>query len=180
MRHLARTPRGSVAWFREQYQRGNFVSSYVTSSDMVADIFTKSISQPDVWNHARKKINSLGDLSELLEHVLQQRQVYSMHNPHVSCAFVAVSDSAVGDTPRPPAEQFVPPPTAAMDFGPHSVVAQGRSHAITTGRIRNFIRQVLEPQQFDPQAVIGPQFLEVASPVHQLCQKYDLCPLVDV
>ena len=180
MRHLSRTHRVSVAWLHEQYQRENFVFSYVTSSDMAADIFTKPISQPDVWSHARKKINVFGDLSELTQHVLHQRQVHSMHDSRVSCAFVAVSDSTVGDTPRFLAESFIHPRAPAMNCGPHPVVTQGRTHTSTLGRIYNIVRQVLEPQQVDPQAVTVPQFSEVASSAQQLCQKYDLYPLVDL
>ena len=139
MRHLSRTHRVSVAWPHEQYQRENFVFSYVTSSDMAADIFTESISQPDVWSHARKKINVLGDLSELTEHVLHQRQVHSIHNSRVSCAFVAVSDRTAGETPRFLAESFDHPRASAMNRGPYPVMIQGRAHTSTMARVHIII-----------------------------------------
>ena len=59
MRHLSRAHRVSVAWLHEQYERGNFTFTCVKSSDMAADIFTKSIPNPDGWRSARQKINVL-------------------------------------------------------------------------------------------------------------------------
>ena len=87
---------------------------------------------------------------------------------------------AVGETPRSLAELFVPSIAPAMSFGPYPVVIRGRTPTSTMARINNIIRHVLEPQQVDPQSVIVQQFSEVAASVQGLCQKYDLCPLVDL
>ena len=174
MRHLSRTHRVSVAWLYEQHQRENFASSYVPSNDMAADIVTKSISQPDGWVHARKKINVFGGLLELTDHILCQRQKQHMkHDPFVSCAYVASSALPAGETPRLSAEPFVRPTAPAMEI-------RGRTPTSTIARAHTIIRQVLEPQQVGPQAVSVPRFSEIATPMHQLCQRYDLCPLVDL
>ena len=69
MRHLSRTHRVSVAWLHEQYQRENFVVSYVRSCDMAADIFTKSIPNPEAWRMARMKINVLSGIQELIDSI---------------------------------------------------------------------------------------------------------------
>ena len=56
MRHLARTHRVSVAWLHEQHQREDFEFSYVDTDNMAADMFTKSIPNPQKWFEARKSI----------------------------------------------------------------------------------------------------------------------------
>ena len=85
-----------------------------------------------------------------------------------------------GETPRFSVESFVPPTAPAMNFGLYPVATRGRAPTSTRARIHNITRQVLEPQQVDPQAVTVPQFSEVASSAQQLCQKHDLYPLVDL
>ena len=65
VRHLTRTRRVPFAWLHEQYQRVDFCFMYVSSDDMVAGIFTKSICHPQKWASARKSVNVFDGLDEL-------------------------------------------------------------------------------------------------------------------
>ena len=102
MRHLSRTHRVSVAWLHEQYERGDSTFTYVRSCQMAADVFTKSIPNPDGWFAARRKINvfsGIGELSEIALGVPVAPSVVSACYGAIAC--VAVSVQAAEVTPRP-------------------------------------------------------------------------------
>ena len=69
MRHLSRTHRISVAWLHEQHEREHFNVKYVTTDEMAADVFTKSIPAPHKWKNARRLINVFESMDELFESI---------------------------------------------------------------------------------------------------------------
>ena len=103
MRHLSRTQRVSVAWLHEQYERESFTFTYVRPCDMVADMFTKSIPNPEGWCIARRKINvfsGLDELGEVASAVVDT--VCVTYECFQSFACAAVPESVVEVTPRSP------------------------------------------------------------------------------
>ena len=52
MRHLSRSHGIHIAWMHEMHEKGFFSLVYEPSSSMAADIFTKAITAPLLWDHA--------------------------------------------------------------------------------------------------------------------------------